>query len=101
MPATVFGVGVFARLVDRILCAGQEVQLHLYPNWLGASAQQRDATGTSELSAYSRDAQQSLIGQARDLLNAAGAPATVAFRAGSYAANDDTLAALAALRLSL
>ena len=35
--------------------------------------------------------------QARDLLVAAGAPAPIAFRAGSYAANDDTLTALASL----
>jgi len=43
--------------------------------------------------------QRSLIAGARDLLVAAGAPTPTAFRAGSFAANDPTLRALAAMGL--
>ena len=97
MPAKVFGIAVFARLVDRILSAGQEVQLHLHPNWQGASANCRSSADPFELTAYSRVVQEAMIADARALLIAAGAPHPIAFRAGSYAANDDTINALAAL----
>lgn len=98
MPALVFGIAPFRDLVRSILAAGQEVQLHLHPNWSGACADDAGrAAARFELIDYSRTEQQALIGQARDLIEEAGAPRPNAFRAGSYAANDDTLAALAAL----
>lgn len=97
MPAAVYGAEVIAPVVEAILVAGQEVQLHLHPNWQGAEAVDRARHGRFELIDFARDEQQALLAQARDLLIAAGAPTPVAFRAGSYAANDDTLDALAAL----
>ena len=97
MPALVHGIDHVRAVVAAILAAGQEVQLHLHPNWTGASADDRTAHGRFELIDYSVHEQRALIAGARDLLMAAGAPAPVAFRAGSYAANDDTLAALTAL----
>src|SRR3546814_3439032 len=50
-----------------------------------------------EMVEYSAHEQRDLIAGAIDLLKAAGAPHPIAFRAGSYGANDETLAALAAL----
>ena len=98
MPAMVFGLDPIHRMVETILAAGQEVQLHLHASWTGATIGDRGATfGHFALSDYSREEQTGLLIQARDLLVAAGAPAPIAFRAGSYAANDDTLAALALL----
>ncbi|SOB88329.1 hypothetical protein SAMN06297144_3480 [Sphingomonas guangdongensis] len=97
MPAAVYGAGVIAPVVEAILAAGQEVQLHLHPNWQGADAADRTRHGRFELIDFGRDEQGDLLTEARDLLMAAGAPAPVAFRAGSYAANDDTLDALATL----
>lgn len=97
MPALVHGIAPIRAVVAAILAAGQEVQLHLHPNWAGASAADRAAHGPFELTDASAAAQRDLIDQARGLLLEAGAPPPVAFRAGSYAANDDTLAALAAL----
>ena len=97
MPALTFGLDIFKRTIDAILTAGQEVQLHLHPGWTEASAANRKVHARSDLSEYDRAEQEALIVQANDLLVAAGAPQPVAFRAGSYAANDDTLAALAAL----
>lgn len=97
MPALVHGLDPFRRIVDAVLGAGQEVQLHLHPNWSGASAEDRSAHGPFELIDASGFAQAQLIDRARKLLMDAGAPRPIAFRSGSYAANDDTLAALAAL----
>ena len=98
MPATIFGLDPIKRIVDRVLSAGQGVQLHLHPNWTGAAAGDRGSSYTRfQMCEFTLAEQRELIAQARDLLVAAGAPAPLAFRAGSYAANDDTLVALAEL----
>lgn len=97
MPALLYGIAPIARVVAAILAAGQEVQLHLHPNWTGGDPAERGRHARFELIEYSAHEQRDLLAQARDLLMRAGAPLPVAFRAGSYAANDDTLAALAAL----
>lgn len=98
MPALVFGIDVVKRIVASILEAGQEVQLHLHPNWKGARAGDGGkAQGRFELIDYVEADQRTLIAEARDLLMQAGAPDPIAFRAGSYSANDATLRALAAL----
>lgn len=95
MPALVYGIEPIARIVAPILAAGQEVQLHLHAQW-AALAEGRDPKGI-ELTSFGRSEQQRLIETARRLLVEAGAPTPTAFRGGSYAANADTLAALAAL----
>ncbi|ATY32333.1 polysaccharide deacetylase family protein [Sphingomonas psychrotolerans] len=98
MPALVYGLDPIKRVVGSILAAGQEVQLHLHPNWTGAQADDRGAAyGPFELIDYSLAEQRDLIAGAADMLIAAGAPDPVAFRSGSYSASDDTLAALAQL----
>ncbi|MES2755651.1 MAG: polysaccharide deacetylase [Pseudomonadota bacterium] len=98
MPALTFGLDVIRQIVDLILAGGQEVQLHLHPNWGGAVAGDGGAGHTAfELIDYTRAQQQDLIAGASELLVAAGAPPPNAFRAGSFGANDDTLRALAAL----
>ena len=98
MPALVFGLDPVRRMIDPILSAGQEVQLHLHPNWTGASAaDQGRSFARFQLHEYGLDEQADLIAGATELLVAAGAPAPVAFRAGSYAADDNTLTALARL----
>jgi len=97
MPALIHGLDPIRAVVSAILAAGQEVQLHLHPNWTGASADDRTRHARFELIDYSAHEQRELIVGARDLLMAAGAPQPIAFRSGSYAANDDTLAALTAL----
>ncbi|MCW3835957.1 polysaccharide deacetylase [Sphingomonas canadensis] len=98
MPGLVFGLDWLKRVVGAILEAGQEVQLHLHPNWTGAKAGDSGAAHAAfELIDYDFGAQYALIAGASDMLAAAGAPEPVAFRAGSYAASDDTLAALAEL----
>ena len=98
MPALLYGLDPFKRLIAIILAAGQEVQLHLHPNWTGAVlGDGGKASGPGDLGDFAAAAQHDLIGGARDLLVAAGAPPPIAFRGGNYAANNDTLAALADL----
>ena len=97
MPALVYGLAPFRAVVAAILAAGQEVQLHCHAQWTRAHADDRTAAGHFELWDYSLAEQQQLIAGAAELLVAAGAPQPIAFRAGSYAADEDTLAALAAL----
>jgi len=91
MPALVHGIEPIRRMVEPILAAGQEVQLHLHPSWADV------ANPVFELIHLGPARQLDLIRTARDLLVEAGAPTPVAFRSGSYAANLATLDALAEL----
>ena len=90
MPALHYGIEPIRRMVEPILAAGQEVQLHLHPSWADT------ANPVFELTGLDRARQAELIAIARDLLIEAGAPSPTAFRSGSYAADIATLQALAA-----
>ncbi|MBV8688389.1 MAG: polysaccharide deacetylase [Alphaproteobacteria bacterium] len=92
MPACRYGLEPVRRMVGAILEAGQEVQLHLHPSWLV-----RGGEPTFELTGLDEDEQRALIATARRLLIEAGAPPPIAFRAGSFGADDATLRALAGL----
>jgi len=98
MPALLFGIDPVRQMVETILSAGQEVQLHLHPMWEQAREDGTVAEGTVfELIDHPFEKQRALIAEARDLLITAGAPDPIAFRSGSYAVNDDSLRALAEL----
>lgn len=97
MPAVAYGIEPIRRVVGAILAAGQEVQLHLHPNWAAAREDDRTAHASFELIDFNYAEQRELIRAASDLLVAAGAARSVAFRSGSYCASDDTLGALAEL----
>lgn len=102
MPALVWGVEAIADVVGPIVARGHDVQLHLHTEWLelaGAANPLGARTGLN-CADFSFDDQCRLIELARDLLVSAGAPRPVAFRAGNYGANDDTLRALAELGLT-
>lgn len=77
--------------------AGQEVQLHLHPEWL-ARMRQPIISGRRGplLHQFSLEEQTTLVGKALEKLTACGAKTVCAFRAGSYGANFDTLRAVAA-----
>ena len=100
MPALVYGPDVIARIVELIVARGHEAQLHLHPEWLAWADTQPvgDRRGRS-IGDFSFDDQVTLITLARQMLIDAGAPPPMAFRAGNYGANDDTLRALAGLGL--
>jgi hypothetical protein len=98
MPALVWGVVAIEDIVGPIVAAGQDVQLHCHTEWLGlagpANPLASKATG-KDLADFTFEDQCAILDYARTTLIAAGAPAAVAFRAGNYGANDDTLRALA------
>jgi hypothetical protein len=93
MPALVYGIEPIRRMVEPILAADQEVQLHVHPSWADPGHPVFELTGLDP------QAQLDLIRTARDLLVEAGAPSPTAFRSGSYAADLATLEALAALEI--
>lgn len=102
MPALLWGVEAVSDVVGPILDRGHDVQLHLHTEWLtlaGAANPLGKRTGDN-LKDFSLAEQGVLIGYAREMLIAAGAPPPVAFRAGNYGANDDTLRALAQFGIS-
>jgi hypothetical protein len=95
MPALHFGLEPIKHMVSLILDAGQSIELHLHPQW--SRLVDGHPTTSFELNGYPEEEQHALIARACELLMAAGAPHPGAFRAGSYAANDGTLRAAAAL----
>lgn len=95
MPALLFGIDPIEAMVAPILAGGQEVQLHLHSFWYDLAFGRPEPR--YELTDFDRAEQHDLLTVARNLLVAAGAPVPSAFRAGSYAANADTLDALADL----
>jgi len=95
MPGLHFGVEPVKRMVGPILEAGQDVQLHLHPQWAGMADE--TFVDAFEMNAYSKAEQRAMMERACELLMKAGAPAPIAFRAGSYSANDATLRAAASL----
>jgi peptidoglycan/xylan/chitin deacetylase (PgdA/CDA1 family) len=99
MPALVYGIEPIRRMVEPILAAGQEVQLHIHPVWRSVLEGKKQG-GLFELNDFDAAQQRSLIEEARNLLVEAGAPPPIAFRAGGYAANADTLEALRSLGIA-
>lgn len=99
MPALLWGVEAVADVVRPIVTRGHDVQLHCHTEWLVYDRKGKLAGGRTgrNIKDFSLAEQRRLLAWARDTLIAAGAPAPVAFRAGNYGANDDTLAALAEL----
>lgn len=100
MPAMVYGPEVIARIVYPIVARGHEAQLHIHTEWLDWAPSPTVASRGQNIGDFGLDEQATLIAFARDLLAKAGAPPPIAFRAGNYGANDDTLRALAALGIA-
>lgn len=103
MPALVWGVAAVEDMVRPILEAGQDVQLHLHTEWLqwaGDNHPLQSKRQGANLFEFPFEEQCALIDYARAQFIAAGAPSPIAFRAGNYGANDDTLRALAGLGIA-
>lgn len=99
-----FGVEHLAELTGLILAAGQEVQMHLHPEWtdeIRPPVFPDKPYKRQHLIHYSRDEQTTLLRRGLALLAEAGVPRVTAFRAGSFAANADTLAAVEACGLQV
>jgi len=91
-----FGENETRQVVETILSRGHDVQLHLHPNYLNFTLERPRTLKFSDLLAdYPLDRQIELLYEARQTLESYGAPRVVAFRAGCFGANTDTLKALA------
>lgn len=92
-----FGKEHLATIVGMLRDGGQDVQLHLHPEWtdeITPAPIPNASTKRQHLIYYTQDEQAALIGFGRELLEAAGSGPVTAFRSGSFAANADTFAAL-------
>ncbi|HEY2253797.1 MAG TPA: hypothetical protein VGH74_22135 [Planctomycetaceae bacterium] len=94
--ASCVGLEPLREMVGVIRDRGHDVQLHIHPEWLPATAP-RLLPGRSGLNmhCFSEDEQVALIRQGRDNLRAAGVSKVSAFRAGNMGADPATLRALA------
>ncbi|MFO6446236.1 polysaccharide deacetylase family protein [Erythrobacter sp. NE805] len=102
MPALVWGIAAIEDIVGPILDAGHDVQLHCHTEWLALAGAANPVPGKPTgtfLYDFPFEEQCRILDYARATLVAAGAPAPIAFRAGNYGANDDTLRALATIGL--
>lgn len=102
MPALLWGREAIVDIVHPIVEAGHDVQLHCHTEWLELAGSANPFGGRTgrNIADFAFDDQCAILEWARDMLVAAGAPPPVAFRAGNYGANDDTLRALAAIGLA-
>lgn len=101
MPVLVYGPDFLADIVGPIIARGHEVQLHIHTEWLAwARPSQLSGKVRSNIGDYSRGDQAILLVTALKLLVASGAPWPVAFRAGNFGANHDTLTVLATLGIA-
>jgi len=90
-----FGHSALNEIVQMILEAGQDVQLHAHPEWVRHSSRPFIATGDRFVFRdFSEDEQSRLIEIALSNLSEAGAKEVRAFRAGSFQANGATLRAV-------
>jgi hypothetical protein len=98
MPALIHGEQVIADIVEPIRARGHEVQLHIHTEWLQwANPSPVPGRLGRNIGDFDLDDQVQLLGLARDMLVRAGAPQPIAFRAGNYGADDNSLRALARL----
>lgn len=102
MPALLWGVEAIADIVQPIIRRGHDVQLHLHTEWLALSGKKNPLGNRHghNMRDFTLEEQYSLLDYAQSVLMEAGAPRPIAFRAGNYGANDDTLRALARLGIA-
>lgn len=101
MPALLWGTEAIAEVVAPIAARGHDTQLHCHTEWLAYAPPSFVGGRTGRnIKDFSLEDQRRILAFARDTLVAAGAPPPIAFRAGNYGANDDTLTALAELGLA-
>jgi hypothetical protein len=92
-----FGLEHLATIVGLIRDAGQDVQLHLHPEWVDELPHppiENHHIKRQHLCFYTPEEQSALVRYGAQLLQQAGAPSPTAFRAGSFACNRATFAAL-------
>lgn len=94
-----FGLDKLRIILELILEADHEVQLHLHPEWCDEASILSSGKANVKrpsLWQFNYEEQAELIRTGTGMIRAAGGPPMRAFRAGSFAANADTWRALAA-----
>jgi peptidoglycan/xylan/chitin deacetylase (PgdA/CDA1 family) len=96
LSSQVVGDSFLRDMVSRTHAAGQEVQMHLHPEWpSGDSRMYGGQLRQQYMHQFSSTYQEAFIADALEILADCGAPEVNAFRAGSYGAGNCTLRALA------
>lgn len=93
-----FGEQYLREIVEMLVTAGQDVQLHLHPEWadeIRPALIPDTRKKRQHLTMYTLDEQTALIAHGKRMLESASGRVVTAFRAGSFAANRDTYEALA------
>jgi hypothetical protein len=94
--ASAVGPAALRDMVGLVQNAGHEVQLHIHPEWLEHLPKEAWRGRTGELiRQFTEEEQREMLALGLGNLRDCGATRVVAFRAGDYAANFDTLRALA------
>ena len=88
------GLSPLSQIVSSIIGGGHEVQLHPHPEWIPYVPQIGLDYRSHLLRDFPLDEQARIIRFAKQQLELAGAPTPIAFRAGGFAANRNTLKAL-------
>lgn len=94
-----FGIEPLTKIIELIQQAGQEIQLHLHPEWTDEARKPLlpGITGKRQyLTQYDAEEQRQLIAHGIRLFEEAGAPRPSAFRSGNFSCNADTFTAVAA-----
>jgi peptidoglycan/xylan/chitin deacetylase (PgdA/CDA1 family) len=95
LAALAVGNGYLRRIIDRVQADGHEIALHLHPEWLRRAKLDLLGGKTGNyMNMFSVGEQEKLIRCGVRLLRENGAKDVVAFRAGAFGANEDTLIAL-------
>ncbi|HNH23527.1 MAG TPA: polysaccharide deacetylase [Accumulibacter sp.] len=92
-----FGVEHLAQITQMIQQAGQDIQLHLHPEWTDEIRPllfENAKTKRQHLSYYTFEEQCILLEYGRKMFSLVGCPQINAFRAGSFACNSNTYRAL-------
>ncbi len=90
-----FGESESREICELILSKGHDVQLHLHPNYLNFGTDYSFGLKYNDnMHAYTLRKQIDLLSESKKTLESYGAPSPVAFRAGNYGANLNTLSAL-------
>lgn len=93
-----FGEEETKKVCEYILKRGHDVQLHLHPNYLNFTLNNpQEKTYSDLIGTYTLEKQIELITEGIETLIQNGVPKPIAFRAGCFGANEETLRALKAV----
>lgn len=93
-----FGESETKQVCEYIMNRGHDVQLHLHPNYLNFTLNNPlEKTYSDLIGTYSLEKQIDLIKEGIEILMQTGVPRPIAFRAGCFGANEETLRALKAV----